>query len=490
MTTLIAKRTLSFSAAAVLALAPIASGIATESTVPVAQAQSVSTIDNNQALSLTIHKRIGAEGEQGNGTVIQEPNGKPGANIKYKVELVQPLNTADDWKKAAGIKDAATATAWTGDGRYSEEKTTTQDGDANFTGLKKGLYKVTETEVPANSGLVPGAPFLVYVPMTNPDNKSWIYDVHAYPKNSEVAIEKQVEDQDAQIGQEYKYTISSGIPTGKSITKYVVRDTLDKALDATNAKIAVSLGANKESAASLVQGTDYEVKKAGQQIEVEFTETGRGKLVGKSDQKVFTSITTKTTQFVEHVLNDATLIVNNGSSESDTEKKSEDVHTYWGQVEIQKKDGDSKQGLQGAQFQVVKCQQGNGGWEQVGSDALTIDGKQTFETNGQGLVSIKGIHVTDFADNTVKASNYCLKETKAPEGYVANDQLVHFELQKDQYKAEQPGSIKYTAEVLNYTDSNRLPNTGGAGFIGLVLAGLAIIGGGAFWAVRNSRRSN
>ncbi|WP_426706568.1 SpaH/EbpB family LPXTG-anchored major pilin [Corynebacterium auriscanis] len=490
MTTLIAKRTLSFSAAAVLALAPIASGIAPQGTLPAAQAQSVSSIDNSQALSLTIHKRIGAEGAQGDGTEIQSPTGTPGIGIKYKVELVRPLNTAADWEAAAGIKDASAATAWAGQGAYSQEQTTNQSGEANFANLAKGLYKVTETEVPENSGLVPGAPFLVYVPMTNPDNTGWIYNVHAYPKNSEVTVEKKVEDQDKQSGEEYKYTISSGIPTGETITKYIVRDTLNEALDAAGANVTVSLGTDEESATPLQAGTDYNVTKSGQQIEVVFTETGRGKLVGKPNQKVFTSITTKTTKFVEHVPNDATLIVNNGSSESDTEKKSNEVHTYWGQVVVHKVDGDSNQNLQGAEFQVVKCQAGNGGYQQVGDDALTINGEKTFTTNDQGLVSIKGIHVTDFADNTEKQSDYCLKETKAPEGYVGNDQLIHFELRKDQYQEGQPESIKYTAEVKNYTDSNRLPNTGGAGFIGLVLAGLAIIGGGAFWAVRNSRRSN
>ena len=49
--------------------------------------------------------------------------------------------------------------------------------------------------------------------------------------------------------------------------------------------------------------------------------------------------------------------------------------------------------------------------------------------------------------------------------------------------------IENTATIDNYTDKNHLPNTGGAGFIAIVLAGLAIIGGGFFAARRNSAKA-
>lgn len=488
----VGKRVGALSAAFAIALAAGTVGAEVVYEAPTAQAQAVSTIDNNQPLSLTLHKLIGAEGEQGNGTAIDNPSGEPAEGVKYKIELVQPLNNSGDWEKARKITNPSEAKAWEGDGAYSKEGTTGANGTLKFDNLPKGLYKVTETQVPADSGLVPGAPFLVYVPMTNSDNKSWIYDVHAYPKNSKVTITKEVEDKNAQAGQDYKYTITTGVPAvakNSKLNKYIVKDVLDLKLDAVNATVEVKYGESADNAQALVAGNDYQLVKEGQEIRVEFTEPGRDKL--KSTDLVFTTITTKTNGFIQHVPNDATLITNNGSSDHDTEKTSDKVHTYWGKVTINKTDGnDDNKKLKGAEFQLVQCvDDGKGAWKQKeGTEPLNVQGENTWTTNDQGTVTIEGVHVTDFANNQADSeTNYCLHETKAPEGYVANDALEHFELKKGDVddNGAPTAEIKYTANIKNYTDENHLPNTGGAGFWAIVLAGLAIIGGG-FYAARRS----
>lgn len=488
----VGKRVGALSAAFAIALAAGTVGAEVVYEAPTAQAQAVSTIDNDQPRSLTLHKRIGAEGEQGDGTEIMDPSGKPAEGVKYKIELVQPLNNSGDWEKARKITNPSEAKAWKGDGAYSKEGTTGEDGTLKFDGLPKGLYKVTETGVPANSGLVPGAPFLVYVPMTKPEGKGWIYDVHAYPKNSEVTITKVVEDQNAQAGQDYKYTITTGVPAvakNSTLKTYIVKDELDQNLDAVNATVEVKYGESADKAQALVAGTDYQLVKVDQEIRVEFTGTGRDKL--KSTDLVFTTITTKTNGFIEHVPNDATLITNNGSSDHDTEKTSEKVHTYWGKVTINKTDGnDENKKLQGAEFQLVQCEDdGKGAWKQKeGTDPLNVQGKNKWTTNERGTVTIEGVHVTDFANNQADSeTNYCLQETKAPEGYATNDALEHFKLNKGDVddKGVPAKAIEYTANIKNYTDENHLPNTGGAGFWAIVLAGLAIIGGG-FYAARRS----
>ena len=132
---------------------------------------------------------------------------------------------------------------------------------------------------------------------------------------------------------------------------------------------------------------------------------------------------------------------------------------------------------------------GNGVWKKKeGTDPLNVQGQDKWTTNDQGTVTIEGVHVTDFANNQAdEETNYCLHEIKAPEGYVANDALEHFELKKGEVdkNGAPTADIKYTANIKNYTDENHLPNTGGAGFWAIVLAGLAIIGGG-FYAARRS----
>lgn len=101
----VGKRVGALSAAFAIALAAGTVGAEVVYEAPTAQAQAVSTIDNNQPLSLTLHKLIGAEGEQGNGTEIDNPSGEPAEGVKYKIELVQPLNNSGDWEKARKITD-------------------------------------------------------------------------------------------------------------------------------------------------------------------------------------------------------------------------------------------------------------------------------------------------------------------------------------------------------------------------------------------------
>ena len=197
---------------------------------------------------------------------------------------------------------------------------------------------------------------------------------------------------------------------------------------------------------------------------------------------------------VYHVPNDAKLTVSHfPDDEHDTTVDSNKVHTYWGDLKIVKQDGNDKKKLEGAEFQLVQCQADGKAWKQTkDTTAETVKGKTSWTTNAEGTVTIEGIHVTDFADNEAKPNNYCLKETKAPKGYVKNDQLIHFDLKKEgkvDDKGVPSAKIENTATIDNYTDKNHLPNTGGAGFIAIVLAGLAIIGGGFFAARRNSAKA-
>lgn len=471
-----------------------------ETTTPSKETVDPSTAPT-EGLSLTIHKHKGTESsKQGNGTEqTLDPEVNPAVEgVGYKVEMIQSLNTPADWKAAAGKKVTDKA-----NGEYSKDATTDANGEISLTGLKPGLYRVTETSVPKNSGLVIAQPFLVYVPMTNPDKTGWISNVNAYPKNTEVKVEKKVKDQFANNQENYTYTITSDIPLtkkGEKLTKYIVTDELDSKLDGANSKVTkVALGASEGAATELKAGTDYNVEavEGNAQIKkVVFTDKGRGKLTSTSD-KVFTTIQTKTVDgaTVYHVPNDAKLTVShNPGDEFDTTVTSKKVHTYWGDLKIVKQDGNDEKKLEGAVFELVQCQANGDAWKQTANtSAEEVKGKTSWTTNSKGTVTIEGIHVTDFADNEVKRNDYCLKETKAPKGYVKNDQLIHFDLKKGEHATTDANGniteIKNTATVANYTDKNHLPNTGGAGFIAIVMAGLAIIGGGFFAARRNSAKA-
>lgn len=455
--------------------------------------EALSGIDHSRQLSLTVHKRIGTEGQQGDGREIANPPGTPGVGAVYKLELIQPLNTSDDWEKARDMDDPYSVSSWRGEGKYEKTGTTGSDGTLRFGDLKMGLYRVSELKAPAGSGLIPGAPFLVYLPMVAPDHRTWLYDVHAYPKNSTVMITKEVKDENVQAGEDYTYILTSGVPAGDGdspLTKYEVKDMLDKNLDAAHAKVEVKYGSKPDTATRLTEGVDYTLVKGPQELRVEFSEGGLSKL--RSPNLVFTTITTKTTGFTDHVPNSATLITRNRDSHHDTEKKSEKVHSYWGTVNVNQTDGsDGDKLLPGATFELLQCTEHGGSWKKKpGTEPLRVQGQSTWTTDARGTVSIPGVHVTDFSNNMNKPTDYCLQETKAPDGYVASNGLIHFDLQRgDVYPDGSPkNAISTTVRVKDYTDENHLPNTGGVGFWAIVLAGLAIIGGGFYAARRTARQ--
>ena len=106
--------------------------------------------------------------------------------------------------------------------------TTLINGVATFDNIPLGLYYVAETLVPPS--VVPGDPYLVTLPMTNPSALSgWMmagqsdhdnygvtignYVVYTYPKNDVVGIKKDVDNSQATtVGDTIVYTITADVP--------------------------------------------------------------------------------------------------------------------------------------------------------------------------------------------------------------------------------------------------------------------------------------
>lgn len=497
------KKAAAFSAAFAIALS--AGVVGADATVAQAAEQGQEQEQQkNTDYAVTIHKYKGTESEdQGTGKE-QDMTGKtPAVGVKYELQLVKKIEKASDYTEAVKIAEGnqepevlKTVTP--------EKPATDANGVQEFKNLEKGLYRVVETSVGDNKDLVIAKPFYVFVPMTDPDNKSEVIDnVHVYPKNSEVTIDKEVDDMHKNAGQDYTYTINTAVPAvaeGKDLTKYFVEDTLDDKLDATaeGSSVEVTYGEG-DAAETLTANTDYKVVRSGQTISVQFEEAGLAKLKD-SNKKVHTKITTKTLKPVKHVPNDATLITNHPRFDKEDKKESNKVHTYWGNIKVTKT-ADSEKGelLDGATFQLVRCTNQDGKWtlDTENSKPLTVAGKSSWTTGEEegdgdkGTITIKGIHATDYADDSdapEKQANYCLQETEAPAGYALTDELYHFDLKKSDIEQNKDNveAIEWEKTVVNYSDKNFLPNTGGAGFIAIVMAGLAIIGGGFFAARRNS----
>ena len=178
------KRTLAMLLCAVMALGLMA--------VAASAAADAALIDKTAKGSITITKYESAtKGDNGDGTndpTIPE-GAKPLAGVTftlYKVmnaaEVVAYYNgtntqkvTVDTYLENGAIKSGYPV---------SGTATTNASGVATFSNLEVGMYVVIETKYP-DKVTIPCAPFLVSIPMTNPDNETaWMYDVNVYPKNA------------------------------------------------------------------------------------------------------------------------------------------------------------------------------------------------------------------------------------------------------------------------------------------------------------------
>ena len=438
--------------------------------------------------SLTIQKRAGNWEDNPNydgGALDSAPGEAAGAGFKFKVEQVTP--DADD------INNASKAT--TVDGGYSSTGTTGENGSLKIENLPAGVYRVTETGVPEGSNYVPGPPFLVSVPVTNKQGTGTINDVVVYPKNTETTVEKSVVDADKNSGDTVNYTITANapvVPAGNVLTSFAVQDAYraSELTDVTVKEVRVNgdvVPAEEykveDGTISGVGETDADTTKT-----ISFVGDGLARVSQQQAAKVEV-VLTATLQPVGdgEVINNARTIVRGPNTTSDSEPKEtpwDKVTTYLGKLRLEKTDGSGKK-LAGATFDLYRC-------DANGTLGDKIEGG--VESDENGIVNFdKSLHVTDYENDAEveAAKRYCAVETKAPEGYqkLSKPIIITF-TREDRTEDLTVGEVTYkavqkTEEVVN--TKPLLPSTGGMGILIVALAGLAIIGGGAYAARRNSQ---
>lgn len=442
------------------------------------------TIDFKATGSINIHKRAGTAGEaHDTGNVNSEAPGAPleGAGFTVWKVNVPFSNTAE--VQAAQKLTTAEAAAKLGDPVRNEQKTDS-NGVATFGDLPVGVYYVKETTVP--EGHVPGAPFLVFVPMTNPDTLTgWNYDVHVYPKNSENKAEKAVTDADQNVGDVITYAITSDLPkpvAGGTISKYEVVDTLDSRVEVTPAGISVAF-----SDGTPIPAGNYKATVENNVAKVVFNEEGLKLLTNNVEKRLVTTIKAKVKEIGDgssEIKNQATVISNNGAGSGDTTVPTNEVKTHYGKLKVVKNDKDGKV-LKGATFELYRCENQASLGKQV-----IINGTSAWTTGEDGSLLVDGLHVTDIENNDKTiAKKYCLKETKAPAGYELLPEPIEFTFTREDIATGEDDAVTLTKKVENVKSvTPQLPLTGGAG-IGLIVGlGALIIGAGAWYAKRNTNR--
>lgn len=485
--------------------------------------------------SLTVHKYLGATSSlPHDGTALTEEqlktltSQKPLQGVKFKLYQVEgvDVNTNDGVEVASKIGNMTLPADVVEKGieldgkKYTlkaanpAEMTTDKKGEARFTvenkGLDNGVYVVVENLKDSGNlktadgdvdkaKVTPAAPFAVSMPMTKPDGTGLNKDVHVYPKNQVNELDKTVKDAGKNVGDDIVYTISTtstGADTngdGKMDSKdlggvYEIVDTLDPNLTYKSVTVKVKgqavnadengytltkeqTGDPKQDKVTVsFKGTTLDTIAAGAKVELELIATVKQ----NSDNGV--------------IPNQAKLYPNDWAKKHDKPVDSPKVETKFGDIVIKKvnKDGDV---LAGAEFSVYLDTSAK-------KDCSTYDNNSiamSQATGDNGLVSIKGLHLTNFVDgkdvDEKDQHPYCLVETKAPSGYQLLPKPIKFSLTKAgtvadlTAAAENDGSL---VKIVNYKNPG-LPLTGAQGILLVSVLGLILVSAGVVLTVKRRK---
>ena len=211
-----------------LATTFVACALAVATTVPAfADDQAnASVIDTSKETTLTIHKLLKdnnfSNDKHDDGTE-QAVTGDPVEGVvftAYRIIISAGVSApAKDFTySAADNKITSNGVDYTLDA--GTQMTTDNNGAATKT-LPQGYYLVVETSV--GGAKVNGdpvsitetcAPFIVSLPMTNPDMTTWNYNVHVYPKNSTSTATKTPSKTSVNVGEALSWDIKTAIPSG------------------------------------------------------------------------------------------------------------------------------------------------------------------------------------------------------------------------------------------------------------------------------------
>lgn len=480
--------------------------------IPAASAQvnpgvAPSTIDVTRQGSITIHKRLDPEstGPRDDGNINPNPGGTGRAGVTFRVEKLNAnLGTNQGWQAAQSLTPTSPR-----DGSFSaRDADTNAEGIATYANLPVGVYLVTETGKP--DSIVPTAPFLVYIPMTNPaDRTKWNYDVHVYPKNATNAAVKTVSDADANVGDDITYEIVADVPTpaatGGTLTRYELRDNFDWGSVTTDPS---RVSATLSNGAELVAG-DYEVVAVqGQAVTVRFTTQGLTTLSAQvgisSDLAVRFRIvgTVKAIRGTDGTASNSAVVTSNNGTGTDTQSSTGTVETKWGMLQIAKRgpNGNEQVPLAGAAFNLFECTNPSNagspdGPVRLGNEKLTVGGADEWITDASGSALIDGLHVTDFEDSgpvPTVSKLFCLVETRAPEGYELLSRPVPVSFTRADLASTEDGTDALTvrATVTNVASTQaNLPLTGGKGIGILAAIGVLIVGAGVWYARKASTKA-
>lgn len=523
--------------AAAGALSIGAAGVIATGAAALATDPAYGTIDQSANGSIIVHKHLKNDsGTMGkvDGTADAGGDGVEGVTFKaFKLSGLD-LSKPTDWDKLSALAgnvpanacaDPAAPTLGDGapavDAAAAAQGTTDGTGVTTLAGLPVAAYLVCETAAPADI-VEKAKPFVVTVPFPNTTNDGdgkWLYDVHAYPKNQKIEIDKTISDQSANgfgLGSVVEFPVSTTTPNldaESQFTYFYFRDKLDSRL--TEGKVTkVTLGDD-----TLVEGTDYEQSNTDNLVIVSFKRAGLAKLKANPGKKLEAVFAGKVSAIGDGTIKNKADLVQDTTYgaippneppsvppfEPNNPPTSPEVSTDWGNVQLFKYDGDTENatrvGVRGAKFNVFNaadpyaadCSTATKTGDPI---PVSINGgapQTDFVSDANGMVKIDGLYIGDSVGSAGTGSKgaakrcYVVEEIEAPAGFVLpQTATTPIEVVKGAQAL-----TSYNAQIPNTKQSvPQLPLTGANGQLLMTIGGvsLALIAVGSTLVIRSRKR--
>ena len=492
--------------------------------------------------SLTIHKyaledmnSVGLPND-GNPAAGIPSDAVPLAGVEFSVWQIDPVAVAAGsvTTRAQAWQNILPATEQTG--------VTDANGEVTFSSLPQGLYYVAET---ANSGnTVSCDPFVVSVPMEDPVANNWITDVHAYPKNQTMAIDKFVANTGTtdyyevsmnlpvEVGERFTWYVRTQLPSDINPNRaeyYVVTDTLSSYFEYQPGTIDLYIMPDSDSDlknCTVLSAGDYTVNfnAATNTLSVGLTTTGVAKVKNLVDGgnryaifkydcvindtapqgvALYSGATleyTRDTSGVSGVSSrggaqaGAVTLLSAGSNtgivpiastaNTVTVEVSMQPEVHTGKIGITKLANKTNQLLPGAEFGIARTKADAQAGSFIATGTTDANGELTFNGLKYGL---PGDNPTENSNNTT----FWLAETKAPDGYKLMKDPVEITFS---YQQDSDGTY-YFARVNVYNvksgvsgETGTTPKTGDTSNLPLYLGIMALALAGSLTVLRIKRK--
>lgn len=281
-----------------------------------------------------------------------------------------------------------------------------------------------------------------------------------------------------QFGETVPYTITTSAPADiNSYKTYTITDTLDTQLSFTTGTVVV-----KNGETTLAAGTDYTLTEPAEgnayTLTVALTATGIGRLAPNSSVTVDFGATIKDTATVNTAIPNKAKISWKNANDRTGEPESTPVYVATLELKTVKVDSKDKSKLAGAEFKLelngiaLKFTKTADGEYKVAPN-----GTDTLTSGAEGKLNISGL----------KAANYTLTETKAPQGYQLLVESLPMVVNENSNAAVTVNADSTDIRMIKNVKQPDLPLTGGMGTILFSVAGIALIGGAAFFFIRSRK---